>query len=51
MPNTGPLPRPQAQQVVNPIQTAVKPNRNLEGKLDRLMFGAFSPSPVRFGLE
>ncbi|MGY2892365.1 hypothetical protein [Deinococcus sp. UYEF24] len=51
MPNTNPAPRPQAPQVVNPVQNAAKPNRNLEGKLDRLMFGALSSSPVRFGLE
>ncbi|WP_407571120.1 hypothetical protein [Deinococcus altitudinis] len=51
MPNTNPAPRPQVQQVVNPVQNAAKPNRHLEGKLDRLMFGALSSGPVRFGLE
>ena len=51
MPNANPAPRPQATQVVNPVQNTAKPNRNLESKLDRLMFGALTASPVRFGLE
>lgn len=44
------LPTPQAPQVVNPIQNAPKPNRALESKMDRLMFGALT-STSRFGLE
>ncbi|WP_407538980.1 hypothetical protein Q0M94_12470 [Deinococcus radiomollis] len=51
MPTPTSLPRPQATQVVNPVQNAAKPNRNLESKLDRLMFDALTASPVRFGLE
>ncbi|WP_424951746.1 hypothetical protein [Deinococcus sp.] len=51
MPNTTPLPRPQAAQVVNPAQSAVKPNRNLEAKMDRLMFGALTRPQLSFGLE
>lgn len=43
-------PRPQTAQVVNPIQSVPKPNRTLEGKMDRLMFSALTSTP-RFGLE
>lgn len=51
MPNTNlPLPTPQTAQVVNPVQNAPKPNRALESKMDRLMFGALT-STSRFGLE
>jgi hypothetical protein len=50
-PSSYTLPRPLAPQVVNPVQKTAKPNRDLEGKLDRLMFGALSSSPVRFGFE
>lgn len=49
MANTG-QPRPQTVQVVSPIQSAPKPNRTLEGKMDRLMFSALTSTP-RFGLE
>jgi hypothetical protein len=49
--STLPLPRPQAEQVVNPVQNAPKANRALENKLDRLMFGALSANTPRFGLE
>ncbi len=43
-------PRPQTVQVVSPIQSTPKPNRTLEGKMDRLMFSALTSTP-RFGLE
>jgi len=49
MPNNA-QPRPQTAQVVNPVQSAPRPNRTLEGKMDRLMFGALTGTP-RFGLE
>ena len=51
MPNTIPNPRPQTAQVVNPVQNAPKPNRNLESKMDRLMFGALTRPQLSFGPE
>jgi hypothetical protein len=44
-------PRDQVEQTVAPVQTAPKPNRSLESKLDRLIFGSASVSTPRFGLE
>jgi hypothetical protein len=53
MPTSTPTPRPQAEQVVTPEQKTVKPNRTLESKLDRLMFGTLisKPNNQRFDLE
>ena len=52
MHNSNPTPREQNKQVVNPNQKAVQPNRNLESKMDRLMFGALTSRPqMTFGLE
>ena len=51
MPDTTPNPRPQTTQVVNPIQNAPKPNKNLENKMDRMMFGALTRPQLSFGLE
>jgi hypothetical protein len=52
MPNTPALPRNESKQVVNPVQNAVQPNRTLESKMDRMMFGALTSRPqMTFGLE
>ena len=51
MSNTTPNPRPQTTQVVKPVQNAIQPNRNLENKVDRLMFGALTRPQLSFGLE
>ena len=51
MPDTNTLPRPQTAQVVKPVQNAVQPNRKLENKMDRLMFGALTRPQLSFGLE
>ncbi len=52
MPNTPLLPRTDNKQVVNSVQNAVQPNRNLESKMDRMMFGALTSRPqMVFGLE
>ncbi len=51
MPNTIPTPHPQTAQVVKPVQNAIQPNRNLESKMDRLMFGALTRPQLSFGLE
>ena len=51
MPDISALPRPQTAQVVKPIQKAIQPNRNLENKMDRLMFGALTRPQLSFGLE
>ena len=51
MPNTIPSPNPQTAQVAKPVQNAVQPNRNLENKMDRLMFGALTRPQLSFGLE
>ena len=51
MPNTNLLPRPQTTQVVKPVQNAIQPNRNLENKMDRMMFGALTRPQLSFGLE
>jgi hypothetical protein len=45
MPTSNPSPRPQNEQVVNPAQNNIQPNRNLESKMDRLMFGALTNRP------
>ena len=51
MPGASALPRPQTTQVVNPAQKITHPNRHLEGKMDRLMFGALTRPLPMFGLE
>ena len=51
MPNANTLPRPHAAQVVKPVQNAIQPNRNLESKMDRMMFGALTRPQLSFGLE
>ena len=51
MPDTTPNPRPQTAQVVNPVQNAPKPNKNLENKMDRMMLGALTRPQLSFGLE
>ena len=52
MPNTPLVPRNDNKQVVNPAQKAVQPNRTLESKMDRMMFGALTSRPqMTFGLE
>lgn len=52
MSNNNPHPRPQNEQVVNPAQNAVQPNRSLESKMDRMMFGALTSRPkLTLGLE
>ena len=51
MPDTNALPRTQTIQIVKPVQNAVRPNRNLENKMDRLMFGALTRPQLSFGLE
>lgn len=52
MPNTPITPRNESKQVVNPVQNAVQPNRILESKMDRMMFGALTSRPqMAFGLE
>ena len=51
MPDTNVLPRTQITQIVKPVQNAVQPNRNLESKMDRLMFGALTRPQLSFGLE
>ena len=51
MPDTNALPRTQTIQIVKPVKNAVQPNQNLEGKMDRLMFGALTRPQLSFGLE
>jgi len=47
-----PVARPPREAVVNSDARAVQPNRSLEQKLDRLMFGAITARPsVTHGLE
>ena len=51
MPNTFTNLNPQTAQVVKPVKNAVQPNRNLENKMDRMMFGALTRPQLSFGLE
>ena len=51
MPNTIHNPRSQTVQVVKPVQNVIQPNRDLENKMDRMMFGALTRPQLCFGTE